>query len=368
LDAERDVAEKSDITKGETFGEVVEIAQSLSEEQLTESTKVSLSESLAASPIDTVFQSSLSQGTEGTSVTDPLTPIVEEEIHPAFRKREVLAKNEPNTILKEQLLTSDALQNAEAVAVVVETGSPSAQKASSAIVSQSTDVSGAQFESKPESALPAAQSLLGSAQNGKLSKIRDPPTPEPETDPDLRALAGEREALLWHLQNHTSTLQLVPEPPESKKDTKETPAKLDEETYEIEAGPAPRRLTGRGHEGLLGRFEISRSSLHLLSKFEAPRQSLVEPAIRSTEESSNPGPSTATDVATKPVDGLSESTAAKNTATEDNADVQSTAERSINSVTSTKRSNWLKILWRNVFNSIFGRLLAPFRRRGKHSQ
>ena len=54
---------------------------------------------------------------------------------------------------------------------------------------------------------------------------------------------------------------------------------------EIEADPAPRQLTGRD-EGLLGRFEISRSSLHLLSKFEAPR--------KSTEALSNPGPSTAT--------------------------------------------------------------------------
>ena len=81
-------------------------------------------------------------------------------------------------------------------------------------------------------------------------------------------------------------------------------------------------------------------------------------AIQSTVDS------TATNVATKVVDGLSESTTAKNPATEDDADVQSTAERSINSVTCTKRSNWLKILWRNVFNSLFGRLLAPW----KHSQ
>ena len=360
LDAEREVVEKSDIANGETSGEVVNIAQSLSEEQLTRNAKVSLPDSLEASPIDTVFQSSLSQGTEGTFVTDPMIPTAEEEIHPAFRKREILVDNEPNARLKEQLLTSDALQNAEAVAVVVETGA-------SAVVSESTDVSGAQFESKLGSAPPAAQDLLGSAQNEKLSKIQDPPTPDPETDPDLRVLVGEGEALLRHLQNHTSTLQLVAEPPESKKDTEETPDQLDEETYEIEADPAPRRLTG-GHEGLLGRFEISRSSLHLLSKFEAPRHSLVESGIRSTEESSNPGPSSATDVATKPADGPSESTAAKNTATEDDADRQSTAERSINSVTSTKRSNWLKILWRSVFNSIFGRLLAPFRRRGKNSQ
>ena len=360
LDAEREVVEKSDIANGETSGEVVEIAQSISEEQLTKNAKVSLPDSLAASPIDTVFQSSLSQGTEGTFVTDPMIPTAEEEIHPAFRKREILVNDEPNARLKEQLLTSDALQNAEAVAVVVETGA-------SAVVSESTDVSGAQFESKLGSAPTAAQDLLGSAQNEKLSKIQGPPTADPETDPDLRVLVGEGEALLRHLQNHTSTLQLVAEPPESSKDTEETPDQVDEETYEIEADPAPRRLTG-GHEGLLGRFEISRSSLHLLSKFEAPRHSLVESGIRSTEESSNPGPSTATDVATKLADGPSESNAAKNTTTEDDGDRQSTAERSINSVTSTKRSNWLKILWRSVFNSLFGRLLAPFRRRGKNSQ
>jgi hypothetical protein len=319
---------------------------------------------LATSPIDTVLQSSLSkeQGAGESIVTDPIVPTAEEAIHPAFRKREILANNEPNTKLKEQLLTSDSLQNTEAVTVFVEAEALSAQKALSA----STTV-GSQFETKLESvtskmAPPAAQNLLGSAQN---EEIQDSPTPDPEADPDLRVLAGEGEALLRHLQDHKSTVQLAPGPPESKTDTKEIPAQLDEETYEFEADPAPRELTSE-HEGLLGRFEISRSSLHLLSKFEAPKQSLVEPAIQSTEESSNPGPSTATNVAAKPVDDLSESPAVKNKATDD--DAQSTAERSINSVTSTKRSNWLKILWRTVFNSIFGRLLAPFRRRGKHSQ
>jgi len=97
LEAERGLAEKSDIAKRETFGEVVEIAQSFPEEQLAKNAKVSPPESLATSPIDTVLQSSLpkEQGAGESVVTDPIVP--EEAIHPAFRKREILANNEPNT-------------------------------------------------------------------------------------------------------------------------------------------------------------------------------------------------------------------------------------------------------------------------------
>ncbi|KAH1553561.1 hypothetical protein KXX57_006776, partial [Aspergillus fumigatus] len=144
------------------------------------------------------------------------------------------------------------------------------------------------------------------------SSISEMPTPEPESDPALVALAGDREALLRKLEL-PSTEQLPAEPTSSTKDNQAVkPAGHDEHVPSSTHGPS------------------------VAGESPAPTESDVGKAVapKNNEESRSPS-----------------------------------QNRSVTAVSlNHKRDSWLRTILRAVFGNFFGAIFSPFRRRGRTNQ
>ncbi|KAH1342403.1 hypothetical protein KXW91_003947, partial [Aspergillus fumigatus] len=167
-------------------------------------------------------------------------------------------------------------------------------------------------QSRPNDDKQEISRLVPAPQIAESSTSKEMPTPEPESDPALVALAGDREALLRKLEL-PSTEQLPAEPTSSTKDNQAVkPAGHDEHVPSSIHGPS------------------------VAGESPAPTESDVGKAVapKNNEESRSPS-----------------------------------QNRSVTAVSlNHKRDSWLRTILRAVFGNFFGAIFSPFRRRGRTNQ
>ncbi|KAF4162822.1 hypothetical protein CNMCM6936_001641 [Aspergillus lentulus] len=222
---------------------------------------------------------------------------------------------EKDSIVTPELVGAGAAAAIAAGAVVAGVASTS-HKEPEVVATPKDDVNAKEqsqpHDGKQESShlVPAAQTADNKHTESSISK--DMPTPDPESDPALAALAGDREALLRKLEL-PSTEQLPAEPTLSTSDKQ--------------------ALKPAGHD---------------------------ERSPASTD-----GPSVATE-STAPTEG----DAGKAIAPKNNEESRSPSQnRSVTAVSlNHKRDSWLRTILRAVFGNFFGAIFSPFRRRGRTNQ
>lgn len=127
-----------------------------------------------------------------------------------------VAKDEPIQELKEKVITPESAENTEAVAVVLDAAPASSSEAKPAVaeivengITPSSKAVELETKVTPDSAnlAPVAEITVNGTKQQEPYMAAEPPTPEPEADPALKALLQEREALLRKL-DQPSTDQL----------------------------------------------------------------------------------------------------------------------------------------------------------------
>jgi hypothetical protein len=221
---------------------------------------------------------------------------------------------------KDSIVTPELVGAGAAAAIaagVVVAGVASTSHKEPEIVATPKDTVDAKEPSQPNDGKQETSHLMPAAQTAdnkhtEYATSKDMPTPQPESDPALAALAGDREALLRKLEL-PSTEQLPAEP---------TPSTSDDQAVKPAA-----------HE---------------------------ERAPASTD-----GPSIATESSAPTEGDVGKAVAPKN-----NEEPRSPSQnRSVTAVSlNHKRDSWLRTILRAVFGNFFGAIFSPFRRRGGTNQ
>jgi hypothetical protein len=220
------------------------------------------------------------------------------------------ASEEKDSIVTPELVGAGAAAAIAAGAVVAGVASKSHKEPE--VVATPKDDANAKEQSRPNDGKQETSHLVHAAQIAESSTSKDMPTPDPESDPALAALAGDREALLRKLEL-PSTEQL----------------------------PAERALSTTDNQAVKPAGHDERSPV------------------------STDGPSVATE-STAPTEG----DAGKAIAPKNNEEPRSPSQnRSVTAVSlNHKRDSWLRTILRAVFGNFFGAIFSPFRRRGRTNQ